>query len=109
MSGSFAPWAGELSHHLEPTMQRFIARESFTWPNGAIGWRPGGPFDCIGPFAKVQQCPVEGQQRRYTCYAQGYADTFFSIPAATRIRGQRIHGFLTMRNDGPEFIPTRIA
>ena len=87
-------------------MQRFIAREPFQFPNGAVGWRPGGPFDCLGPFAKVQNCPVEGASRRYTCYAQRTADTFFSIPAATRIRGQRVHGFFTLdNNSGVKFIP----
>ena len=83
--------------------QKFIARERFEFANGAIGWRPGGPFDCLGPYAKVQNCPVEGEQRRYTCYATGYADTFFSVPAVTRIRGKRVKGFFTMENGGVLF------
>lgn len=86
--------------------QKFIARERVVFPNGAIGWRPGGPFDCLGPYAKVQNCPVRGAARRYTCYATGYADTFFSIPACVTIRGRRLRGFFTRDSDGAvEFVP----
>jgi hypothetical protein len=79
--------------------QRFLAREPFAFANGAIGWRPGGPFDCLGPYAKVQHCPVAGTALRRTCYATGYADTFFSVPADCKIDGRRIVGFFTV-NDG---------
>lgn len=84
-------------------MQKFIARESFTFPNAAIGWRPGGPFDCLGPFAKVQNCPIAGTSLRRTAYATGYADTFFSVPACTRIKGVYIGGYFTMDDEGVEF------
>ena len=80
-------------------MQRFIAREPFTFPNGAIGWRPGGPFDCLGPYAKVQHCPIHWTDLRRTCYATGYADTYFSVPACTRYRGRYIKGYFTL-DDG---------
>ena len=87
-------------------MQKFIARESFTWPNGAVGWRPGGPFDCLGPYAKVQNCPIDGTGLARTAYATGYADTYFSIPACTRYRGRYIKGFFYHRDDtGPVFVP----
>jgi hypothetical protein len=87
-------------------MQRFYAsRNTFTWPNGAVGHRPGGPFDCLGPYAKVLNCPIEGTELRRTCYAQGYADAPFSVPAATRVRGRRIKGFFTGREDGIVFVP----
>jgi hypothetical protein len=85
--------------------QKFIARERYEFSNGAIGWRPGGPFDCLGPYAKVQNCPVEGEDKRYTCYATGYADTYFSVPACVRIRGKHVRGFFTIRDGGIEFIP----
>jgi hypothetical protein len=52
-------------------MQRFRATERFEFTNGAIGWRPGGPFDCLGPYAKVQNCPIDGTGFRRTCYATG--------------------------------------
>lgn len=86
--------------------QRFIARERFDFPNGAVGWRPGGPFDCLGPYAKVQQCPIHGTTLRRTVYATGYADTFFSIPARCDVRGRTIRGYLTTDdNNGVEFRP----
>lgn len=86
-------------------MQKFIAREKIVYNNGAIGWRPGGPFDCLGPWAKVQNCPIEGTPHRRTAYATGYADTYSTIPAVTRFKGRRITGFFTMRDDNPVFVP----
>jgi hypothetical protein len=80
--------------------QRFIARERTEFSNGAIGWRPGGPFDCLGPYAKVQNCPIAGTTLRRTAYATGYADTYFSVPACTRIHGKHISGFFTHTGDG---------
>ena len=77
-------------------MQKFAARERFDFPNGAVGWRPGGPMDCLGPYAKVQNCPimVDGVEiGRRTCYATGYADTFFSVPACTRWKGRYVGGY----------------
>ncbi|MBK1621108.1 hypothetical protein CKO42_22340 [Lamprobacter modestohalophilus] len=82
------------------SMQRFLAREPYTFANGAIGWRPGGPMDCVGPFAKVEHCPIEGTDLKRTAYATGYADTFFSIPACTKVRGKYIGGFFMVDNDG---------
>lgn len=86
--------------------QKFYAsKDTFTWENGAIGHRPGGPFDCLGPYAIVRNCPVEGRDRRYTCYATSYPDTYFSIPANTRIKGKYIRGFFTMKDQGIVFVP----
>jgi hypothetical protein len=86
-------------------MQRFIARERFEFSNGAVGWRPGGPMDCLGPYAKVQNCPIKGTDLRRTAYATGYADTYFSVPAATRIRGKRVKGFFTLDDGAISFVP----
>ena len=83
--------------------QRFIAREPFTFPNGAIGWRPGGPFDCLGPYAKVQNCPIHGTTLRRTCYASGYADTYFSVPANTTIKGHYVKGYFTFEDNSIVF------
>ena len=77
--------------------------DTFTWPNGAIGHRSGLPFDLIGPFGKVLNCPIAGTRLRRAVYATAVADTFFSIPAATRVRGQRIKGYLTTSEEGVEF------
>jgi hypothetical protein len=89
--------------------QKFAARERFEFSNGAVGWRPGGPFDCLGPYAKVENCPVDGTDRRLTCYATGYADTFFSVPAVTRIGKRRVKGFFTMGDGDIKFVPERRA
>jgi hypothetical protein len=83
--------------------QRFVARERYDFTNGAIGWASGGPFDCLGPYAKVQNCPVHGTDLRLTCYATGYADTMFSIPACTRVRGQHVGGYFTVEDGAIEF------
>ena len=86
--------------------QKFIARERFNFPNGATGWRPGGSFDCLGPYAKVQNCPVivgGVEVMRLTCYATGYADTYFSVPACTRYRGRHIRGYFALDDDDIQF------
>jgi hypothetical protein len=87
--------------------QKFIAREKFEFSNGAIGWHPGGPFDCLGPYAKVNNCPIEidGKEvARLTCYASGYADTWFSVPATTRKNGKHISGYFTSDDGGVKFM-----
>ena len=83
----------------------YASKDAFTYPNGALGYRPGGPFDCLGPYAKVSNCPVAGVEKRYTCYATGYADTYFSIPACTRIKGKHIKGYFTLEDGDVEFRP----
>jgi hypothetical protein len=85
--------------------QKFIARERFEFSNGAVGWRPGGPFDCLGPYAKVENCPIDGTALRRTCYATGYADTAFSVPACTRYRGQHVGGFFALDDGAIQFVP----
>lgn len=86
-------------------MQRFIARERFEFSNGAIGWRPGGPFDCLGPYARVENCPIHGTSLTRTCYATGYADTYFSVPAVCKVAGKRIKGYFSMEDGGCIFRP----
>jgi hypothetical protein len=83
--------------------QKFAARERYEFSNGAIGWRPGGPFDCLGPYAKVQNCPIAGTSLRLTCYATNYADTYFSVPAETRHKGKRVIGYFSMDDGAIEF------
>lgn len=70
-----------------------------TFPSGAIGYRPCMPYDPLGPYAKVKNCRVNGLDRRYTCYATGFADTYFTVPACTRIKGHYIKGFFTLEGD----------
>lgn len=84
---------------------KFLANNRFDFSNGAIGWAPGGPFDCLGPYAKVNNCPIDGTDIRRTAYATGYADTFFSIPAYTRYKGRYIGGYITVEDGGAIFRP----
>jgi len=87
-------------------MQKFIARDKRLNPNGAISWTPGGPFDCLGPYAKINNCPIivdDTEVARRTAYATNYADTFFSIPACTRYRGKYVKGYFTSTAAGPVF------
>ena len=89
-------------------LQRFYADRKHTqvFDNGAIGYRSGMPFDCLGPYARVENCPVlvNGVEvARLTCYASGYADTFFSVPAATSVRKQYVGGYFSADDGGPEF------
>lgn len=87
--------------------QKFYAHptDTFTFTNGAVGHRIGGPFDCLGPYAKVRNCPIRGTGLRLTCYATGYADTMVSVPACTRHKGQYISGFFTLNDGAIEFVP----
>ena len=92
-------------------MQKFLALESENFANGAVGWKQGGPTDCLGPFAKVQNCPIHGFQRedgselRLTCYATDYPDTYFSVPASTRYKGKYVGGYFTVEDGNVEFRP----
>ena len=83
---------------------RFLAMVPRTYPNGAVGWAPGGPFDCLGPYAKVEHCPIEGTSIKVTAYATGYADTFFSVPACCRVKGRYVKGYFTGRDSGVVFV-----
>jgi hypothetical protein len=93
--------------------QKFYAdpTHTFRWPNGAVGFRPGMPFDCLGPYAKVRNCPIagtsgpDGKPLRLTAYATGYADTHFSVPACTRYKGRHIGGYFTGLEAGIVFQP----
>ena len=86
------------------TMQKFYASKILEkWTNGAIGYGHNSPMDCIGPYAKIKNCPINGIEKRLTCYATGYADTFFSIPACTRYKGKYIKGYISGTENGPEF------
>ena len=83
--------------------------DTYTCLNGAVGHRIGGPFDCLGPYAKVRNCPIAGTELRLTCYATGYADTWFSVPAVTRHRGKRIKGYFSHEEAGIVFHPYKGA
>ena len=88
--------------------QKFYASptDTLTHPNGAIAHRTGGAFDCLGPYAKIRNCPITlggVEVARLTAYATGYADTAFSVPACTRYKGRHIAGYFTTDDDGAQF------
>lgn len=85
--------------------QKFYANPKLatTFANGAVGYRSSMSFDCLGPYAKVSNCPIAGTSLRLTCYATGYADTYFSIPACTRHRGKYVAGYFSVEDGNIEF------
>ena len=56
--------------------QKFAAREPHTFSNGAVGWRPGGPMDCLGPYAKVTNCPIGATTPNTLATPAGYGHLF---------------------------------
>ena len=86
--------------------QKFYAsRDTFTWPNGAIGHRPGGAFTRL-EYAIVRNCPVFLMSGTpCTAYAQGSADSAWTIPAAARINGWHTRGYFATGDDGPRYVP----
>ena len=87
-------------------MQKFRAdKKGDADINGAI------PFYAIwfgGPtLAKILNCPVErlSKPRTSAVYITGEADTYFSLPACTRIKGKYIRGYVTGTEDGHVFRP----
>lgn len=88
-------------------MQQFKVDRSnpFCWHNGAVGFRPGGPFDPLGPYAIVKECPIRGVTFRRAAYATGYAQDAWSVPACTRYKGRYIGGYLKLDDSGPVFVP----
>ena len=85
--------------------QKFYANPNCKteFSNGAIGFASSGRMDGLGPFAKVQNCPIGGTDKRLTCYATGYADTWFSAPACTRYRGKYVKGYFGMEGGAVVF------
>lgn len=82
--------------------QKFYAdpKTRFTFPNGAVGYSPSVTGDTLGPFAKVENCPIAGTHLRRTCYATAHHDSYFSVPACTRIDGRHIAGFFSTASGG---------
>lgn len=68
-------------------------------PNGSRVHYTPGPFASV---AKVANCPCEDGRRRVV-YASAEPDTFFSIPALTRVRGKTVAGFLSSDENGWKF------
>lgn len=81
-------------------LQKIRADVSQQQPDGATIWCAcwmGGK-----PIAKIMQCrwaSLAGEPR-VTAYAQGDADTFFSVPAKCRYAGKTVTGYITQEDSG---------
>lgn len=88
--------------------QKFYAdpKSKHIHPNGAKSFGSGLPFQLVA-YSKVQNCPIENVEGlpglRLTCYATGYADTAFSVPACTRYKGKHVGGYFTGTDTGVVF------
>jgi hypothetical protein len=81
-------------------MQKYRADVSEQQVDGAIVWRCewiGGPS-----LARINNCRLDnlaGDMRR-TVYITGEANTYFSIPAVTKLAGKSVRGYVTGDDDG---------
>lgn len=81
-------------------MQRYRADKSKTQSDGAITWYAiwmGGPT-----LSRINNCRIDtmaGDMRR-TVYVTGEADTHFSIPAACKLAGCSVKGYITSDDAG---------
>ena len=81
--------------------QKYRADTSRPQPDGAILWFTrwlGGPS-----LAKIQNCRIDGTEKRLTVYMTGEPDTYFSQPAATRCKGRHVAGYVTVDDNGLHF------
>jgi len=79
-------------------MQKYRADKATKQSDGAVLWHAhwlGGPT-----LAKIQNCRIHGTALRRAVYITGEPNTWFSIPAATRVKGQHVAGYVTTDNDG---------
>ena len=78
-------------------IQKYRADYSAPQPDGAVRWYArwmGGPS-----LAKIQNCRIDGTDLRRTVYVTGEPDTWFSQPAATRVKGRYVAGYVTGEGD----------
>ncbi len=83
-------------------MQKYRADKATPQADGATLWYAhwlGGPT-----LAKIQNCRIDGAELRRAVYITGEPNTWFSIPAATRVRGRGYH-----HGDMYGFRPYRLA
>lgn len=76
-------------------LQKYRADVSETQADGAIVWSArwmGG--DSLARVNNCRLANLEGDMRR-TVYVLGEADTYFSIPAACKLFGRTVRGYLT--------------
>ena len=84
-------------------MQKYRADKCETQPDGAIKWYAewmGGPT-----LARINSCRIAGTELRRAVYITGEADTYFAIPAATRVKGKYVRGYVTGEDENLFFHP----
>lgn len=81
-------------------LQKFRADEADEpTPNGSVMWRTkwiGGPSPAL-----IRNCPTPFGPR--TVYITGEADTYFSLPAACKVKGKTVRGWVSVSEQGWEF------
>ena len=81
-------------------MQKYRADRSEPQPDGAVLWYAvwwGGPT-----LARINNCRIEGTDLRRAVYITGEPDTWFTTPAATRVHGHYVRGYVTGESDTGE-------
>ena len=81
-------------------MQKYRADFSTKQGDGAVVWCSrwfGGE-----PLARINNCRIESMEggMRRTVYVTGEPDTWFSIPAAIRLQGCYVRGYITSDDAG---------
>ncbi len=79
-------------------MQKYRADYAKDMPDGSIQWFAkwlGGPS-----LAKIGNCRIDGTDIRRTVYITGEPDTYFSQPAATRVKGKYVAGYVAGDDNG---------
>lgn len=99
-------WCGISVAGKDVDMQKYrFDKDGDPCKNGAVPvyahWM-GGPS-----LAGIRNCPTNVEGVRRTVYILGEPDTFFSIPAACRMFGQRVKGYVGTDEEGFFFQVTR--
>lgn len=82
-------------------LQKYRADTATAQADNSIHWHAnwiGGPS-----LAKIQNCRIDGSDLRRMVYVTGDPDSYFSQPAACKVSGQVVRGYLTGDDSGMIF------
>jgi len=82
-------------------MQKYRADTFVKNEDGSISWFAqwmGGPS-----LARINNCRINGSEARRAVYITAEADSYFSIPAACKVRGKYVKGYVTSDDSGNIF------
>lgn len=89
----------EIFHGKEVRVQKYRADRAEKQQDGAsvwyADWMGGATVSRINECRCANLLGPNGVDMRSTVYVTGEADTFFSIPAVTSIKGCRVRGYVT--------------